>query len=397
MDSMIIGIGVIAIVVLLLVVISLVVSFTQARRSQNSAKEQAQILQNLIQALQQEQSQIAVLGEKMAHIEPVVQTTSNLQADLRGLGERIRIVEDSQAKVYQGVGYLANNALSTFGELKTLTGGLSEATAAMRSELTRAKNDLTELHTHAKTEQELDRQIAESVRRLETIIAGTQTKGAAGENLLEAVFSKLPVDWQVRNFVLAGKTVEFGLRLPNRLIVPIDSKWTATGLIEQLISTDEPQDQVRIKREIENAVLQKAKEVRKYIDPSITMNFGIAVVPDAVYDLCASIHVDVFAIGVVLLSYSMLVPYLLLMFQTVLKTNQNIDLQKLAAYLQTTQSEIQELQEEIDGRLSRAIVMIGNSRDDMRIHLSKLSGGLTGIQVSGGNALPESLELSGEN
>ena len=51
-----------------------------------------------------------------------------------------------------------------------------------------------------------------AIRRLETVIAGTQSKGAAGENILDVVFSKLPAEWQVRNFPVGNKSVEFGLR-----------------------------------------------------------------------------------------------------------------------------------------------------------------------------------------
>jgi DNA recombination protein RmuC len=195
-----------------------------------------------------------------------------------------------------------------------------------------------------------------------------------------------------RNFKVGGKPVEFGLRLPNSLILPIDSKWTATNLLEQFVASTDIDEQQRLKGEIEDAVIQKAKEVKKYIDPSVTVPFGVAVVPDAIYDLCTGIQVDVFQLNVVLVSYSMFIPYLLLVFQTMLKTGQSIDLQKLDAYLQTAQGAITTLQDELDGRFSRAITMLNNSRDDMRAQLSKVSGSLTGLQVSTTtsiSALPE--------
>lgn len=293
-----------------------------------------------------------------------------------------------------GVGDLTTNALAAMAELKSLTSGLNDSTGAMRVELSHAKNDLTELHTHVKAGQESERQIAESVRRLETIIAGTQTKGVAGENILEVVFSKLPIEWQVRDFSIGGRSVEFALRLPNNLIMPIDSKWTATNLLEQFVSTDDIQEQQRIKRAIEDAVLQKAKEVRKYIDPSLTVNFGVAVVPDAVYDLCSGIQSETYQLNVVLVSYSMFVPYLLLVFQTTLKNSRSLDLQKLDAYLQTASECIKALQDELDGRFSRAITMLNNSRDDMRAISGKLGGSLTGLQMGAGvnQALPEQVE-----
>lgn len=398
MDSTLIFLSLVIFLFLALIILAMAVLYFQIRKIQSSNTGFPQLITGLIAALKSEETQIAVMSEKLAHIEPVNQTITDLAIELRGLGERVAKVENNQATVNQGVGNLAVTSYSTFSELKALTNSLSEATAAMRSELARAKNDLTELHAQAKNEHETERQIAESIKRLETVIAGTQSKGSAGENILEAVFSKLPIEWQVRNFRIGGKSVEFGLKLPNNLILPIDSKWAATNLLEQFLSSENTDEQQRLKKAIEDTVLQKAKEVKKYIDPSLTVNFGIAVIPDAIYDLCASIQTDVFQLNVVLVSYSMFIPYLLLVFQTILRAGQSIDLQKLDEYLQTAQSNLQALQDEIDGRLSKAITMLNNSRDDMRTHIGKIGGSLTGMQIGSGAPLNELNEgmLNGE-
>jgi DNA recombination protein RmuC len=180
---------------------------------------------------------------------------------------------------------------------------------------------------------------------------------------------------------LTGK-LTFGLRLPNGLILPIDSKWPATHLVEQLLECDNPAEQQKLKGDIESAVLTKSKEVKKYIDPDMTANFGIIAVPDSVYDLCSGIQADVFQSNVMLVSYSMLFPCLLLVFQTMLKASQSIDLHKLDAYLRSVEENLKALQGEIEGRFSKAITMLGNSRDEMSAHLSKVSGGLTSLQIS---------------
>lgn len=390
-ENIAIGIGIVTLLVLFLLVVFVVVLFFQLRKLQKSKNDTSEDIA----------PQLAVLGEKLSHFEPVTQAVNSMQLDVRGLSERIVSVEKNQYISNEGVGNFATNALSSITELKTLTAHLSEATGAMRTELSHAKNDLTELHTHVKSKQESERQTAESVRRLETIIAGTQTKGSAGENVLEVVFAKLPIEWQVRDFKVGGKSVEFALRLPNNLIMPIDSKWAATHLLEQFINADDIQEQQKLKKAIEEAVFQKAKEVRKYIDPSVTVNFGIAVIPDAVYDLCIGIQSEIFQLNVVLVSYSMFVPYLLLVFQMSLKNSQSIDLQKLDAYLQVAQESVKTLQDELDGRFSRAITMMNNSRDDMRTILSKTSSSLTGLQMGTGMTitavLPESILLESES
>ncbi|RJX20490.1 MAG: DNA recombination protein RmuC, partial [Ammonifex sp.] len=311
---------------------------------------------------------------------PLPQTVTAVQLELRGLGERVSTVEQNQNAVSQGI-----QALGTrFAQAGATAGNLIEATAAIRTELTRAKEGLTELQTIAKARQESEQRTAESVRRLEAIIAGTQTKGVAGENILEAVFAKLPADWQVRNFRVGNKFVEFGLRLPNGLILPIDSKWAATGLLEEFMGSEDPGEQQKLKAQIEAAVLNKAREIKKYVDPGLTVNFGIVAVPDAVHELCSGVQATVFQQNVVLISYSMFIPYLLLVFQTVLKTSQNIDLEKVNHSLQSIEENVNWLQEELEGRFPRAITMLENSRKDISARISKIRSGLMGIQVSAG-------------
>lgn len=348
-------------------------------------------LQNLTQAIQQGQAQTAVLAEKLAALEPVAQTANGIQIELRGLSERISKVEQNQSQVGQGIVALGTGLTESGAVAKTLV----EATSAIRAELSRAKTDLTELQTHTKARQELELRTADSIRRIEATIAGTQSKGAAGENILEMVFAKLPQDWQVRNFRVGDKSVEFGLRLPNNMVLPIDSKWAATSLLEQFVATDEPNERQRLKGQIEAAVLDRAREVKKYIDPNVTVNFGVAAVPDAIYELCYGIQADAFQLNVVLVSYSMFVPYLLLVFQTVLKTSHNIDLQKLDAYLQSAETNLAALQEELEGRLPRAVTMLNNSRNEMSLHLSKVRSGLTSLQISAARPLVPALAEPG--
>jgi DNA recombination protein RmuC len=289
------------------------------------------------------------------------QTFGLLQAELRGLAERMGGMEQRQGAA---------------------AGNLMLATSTLQSELSSARAELTQLQAQARARADTDSRVAESVRRLETIIAGTQSKGAAGENILDVVFAHLPLEWQVRNFTVGNKTVEFALRLPNNLVLPIDSKWPATDLLEQFAACDDLAERLRLKAQIETVVLAKAREVRKYLDPGRTLGFGVAAVPDAVYDLCSSVQCDCFELNVVLIAYSMFVPYLLLVFQTVLRTSQDIDLEKLDAYLRTAEDSIRFVQEELEGRFARALTMLGNSRDDMSVHLSKINSSLTSLHVT---------------
>ncbi len=332
----------------------------------------------------------ADLAALITPLQVLTQAIGALQAELRGVAERVGILERGQAKVSDDVAAVSNRLIQT----GTLAQGITDTAAAIREGLASAQELLGALRSQASARQDMERQTAESIRRLEAVIAGTQSRGAAGENILDLVLAQLPAEWQVRNFQIGNKTVEFGLRLPNNLILPIDSKWTSAGLLEQMADTSDPEEQQRLKSQIEKAVLAKAREVRKYIDPSTTASFGVAAVPDAVFDLCAAVRVEIMEMGVVLLSYSLFIPYLLLVYQTTLSTSHDLDLQRIGAYLQRTQESLIALQAELEGRLSKGITMVENSRDEMRLMASRAALGLTSVQLSSGAQPDEPQPLS---
>jgi Uncharacterized protein conserved in bacteria len=239
------------------------------RTDVNPTRPVSTALQNLTQTVQGTHTQAAVLSEKVGQIEELPTLVGDMKIELRGLSERLSTVETNQTTVAGGV----NSLQTSIVEAATVTNTLVSATKTIQGELTRAQEGLIQLQTNAKAREHLERASADSIKRLEAVIAGTQSKGTAGENILEQVFSRLPVEWQVRNFTIGNKTVEFGLRLPNDLILPIDSKWAATALLDQFIATEDPAERVSLKTKIEDAVLAKAKEVTKYLEPSLTMTF----------------------------------------------------------------------------------------------------------------------------
>jgi DNA recombination protein RmuC len=301
-----------------------------------------------------------------------VQVLTQTQVELRTLSERLGSIERNQGQ---------------------LTGALTGSTSTLQTELSRALEGLTELRAQATERAKIDQQVGESVRRLETILAGTHSKGAAGENILELVFAKLPPEWQVRNFQVGAKTVEFALRLPNNRLLPIDSKWPATDLIEQLAVCRDPIKRQDLKSQIEGTVRLKAREVRKYLHPDYTVNFGIAAIPDSAYDVCSSMHAECFQNSVVLVAYSMFVPYLLLVFQMALASSQHIDMERLASYLSSAEDGVRNAQAELEGRHARALSMLSNSGAELSKQLSTISHGLRSIHVDGGSESVESDEV----
>ena len=68
--------------------------------------------------------------------------------------------------------------------------------------------------------------------------------------------------------------------------------------------------------------------------------------------------------------------------QPALKAGASIDLQRLESYLHGVQESGKSLQDESEGRFSRSMTMLNNSRDDMREQLGKAATGLTSIQIN---------------
>jgi DNA recombination protein RmuC len=259
--------------------------------------------------------------------------------------------------------------------------GLTERLGGVERSQLAATHGLVALQTYTQARHDVEGRTAESIRRLEMIIAGAHSKGAAGEHVLEAALARLPAEWQVRDFRVGNKAVEFGLRLPNDLILPIDSKWPATALLERLAACEDGATRARLKAQIEAVVLQKGREVRKYVEPGLTAGFGVAAVPDAVYELCWDVQADLVRSNVALVSYSLFVPYLLLVFQTTLKTSQQVDLRALDDALHGAQDSVRLAQEELEGRFARAVIMLGNSRDDLSAHLRRVRRSLAGLEL----------------
>ncbi|MCC7366763.1 MAG: DNA recombination protein RmuC [Dehalococcoidia bacterium] len=303
--------------------------------------------------------------------------TAVLVEKVGGIGERVGAVEQQQGTVREGINRLGVGLERT----STLAGGLRDTTESIRAELQKASDGLAAIQAGATARRTLEDETARSIRRLEQVIAGSAARGAAGENMVDLVFSRLPAEWQARDFRIGARVVEFALRLPNGLVLPIDSKWPATNLLDQLAAAEDPAERARLKSAIEQEARAKAREVAKYLNPELTLSFGVAVVPDAVYDVCGAVQAECVRDNVVLVSHSMFVPYLLLVFQTVLRNSRDVDLEKLAAHLQVADQALRALGDEVEGRLSRAITMLGNSRDDLRAQVSRATTGLAAIHA----------------
>ncbi|MCU0241911.1 MAG: DNA recombination protein RmuC [Vicinamibacteria bacterium] len=281
--------------------------------------------------------------------EGLTQTMAQLQAEL---GRVSRSQEELTQEVLRG------------REMSLLR--LADAAQGIQREISESQRVLAEVKAlDLGRARQLD-SAAASLKRLEAVVAGVSSRGVAGENILERSLGQLPPDLLSCNVAFGSKIVEYALQLPGGRLLPIDSKWTSVASVERLQVTE---DAVEIKRLVEQVVKDlrvKLREVVKYLDPDRTLGIALLAVPDAVYAIAPSVHGEAYRTGVLIVPYSLALPFALAIYRLTLRFGTAIDTDHLAAQVRRLDESLRTMMEEIEGRLSRGLVQLGNSRDDLR-------------------------------
>jgi DNA recombination protein RmuC len=216
-------------------------------------------------------------------------------------------------------------------------------------------------------------QASDSLKRLEAVVAGSATRGVAGENILVRALSQLPPDLLEVNVAFGNKIVEYALRLPGGRFLPIDSKWTSVGVLERLDALGEvqPQERKRLTDQVLRDLRAKIRDMTKYLDPERTLSLGLLAVPDAVYAAAPEAHGDGYREGIIVVPYSLALPYVLALYRLTVRFGCVVDTDQLADRLRGLGECVRKLDEEVEGRLSRGIVQLENSREALRDHLGE--------------------------
>src|SRR3982074_675747 len=106
--------------------------------------------------------------------------------------------------------------------------------AEIRERLANTQSVMEGLRSALNARQPIEEEARTSLKRLESVIAGSSTRGAAGENILEEALRHLPPEMLQRNVWVGGKVVALALPLPGGKFLPMDSKWVSSGALEQL-------------------------------------------------------------------------------------------------------------------------------------------------------------------
>lgn len=329
------------------------------------------------------QKSLGELTEKLGLLAAETQAIARQQESLRGQAhETERGLQALGTKVVETTADARSGLVQTLGRLQEiLQSNLALAQTDLRQEITQTRELLAQMKSAGEIREAAVRQAVESLKRLEHVIAGTKSRGMAGENILGGILSQLPPELRESNLTINNKVVEFAFRLPNDKLLPIDSKWPSMAAVEKLGETDDPDARRSLIESIQGEVKKKVKEAAKYLDPERTIQLGVVVVPDAVFDLCFEVHVEAFKLGIVIVSYSQALPYLLSLLQVVHRFSAKIDAARLSSALRTIADALEKIEVEIEGRLARSLTQLENSRNELRTQLSRARQGAGGLYI----------------
>src|SRR5438876_9119305 len=271
-------------------------------------------------------------------------------------------------------------------ELKTRlqAGGQTQEsqTAEIRDRLVHAQSAMEGLRSAISARQPIEEEARASLKRLESVIAGSSSRGAAGEHILEEALRHLPPEMLQRNVWVGGKVVELALRLPGGKLLPMDSKWVSSVALEQLGERGlDANRRAQLMAQVEREVERRVREVSQYIDPATTSPFALAVIPDAAYDVCRGAIVNAHMRHVMVVGYAMALPYLLTLYQLHLQFARTVDTEKLQSALIDIERQVDVLEGVLENKVQRSITVLQNAYTEGKQASAKIRASTQAVQL----------------
>jgi DNA anti-recombination protein RmuC len=218
-----------------------------------------------------------------------------------------------------------------------------------KSDIAKLGEDLARLEQHLKP-------ILDLTIKHERRLSGIRRKGILGEQLVGETLTDLPHDWYDIDVPFSnGARVEFAIRTPDRRWIPIDSQWTATELLDQLEQATDQSERESFRAKIHEEVRNYATSAERFLDPATTLGFCIVAVPNSVFELCIDIQAELVGRGVVLIGHSLLVPYILLLFNLYLKDTKSTEALEISHILSRSASQIELIKKYINSKVRPSI------------------------------------------
>jgi DNA recombination protein RmuC len=311
-------------------------------------------------------------------LEAMVPTLMDSMKDLSGIKSQIEAVASNQANMQQNLSMLQNNLRGVETKIVETTGNV---TTTLAKDLSDARRIIEGLKTEYESRKKMEEDVQTATHKIEAILVGSRSRGESGENILRDAFKHFPPGMIDYNFKVKGKPVEYALILTNKKRLPIDSKWPAVDLLDRITQETDPAKKKELIDGVEKALLLKVKEVVHYIDPTTTLSWVIAAVPDAVFTLCRKAHIEAFRVNVILMPYSMTIPYILGLYKLHFEYSRSIDIENLESYLNKVEQSLDGVDRTLENSVARGATMVNNAYTECKRFVAEIRAAITYLRA----------------
>ena len=305
--------------------------------------------------------------------------------DLRGQIEQMRLADAAQQarlgqedQAWQSIGRV-ESSLAQLGQLPSLQQSLQEQVSAAIRDLAALKEWQAKEQSRWQTEDDAFGRL----QRLTNVLLGSSTSGQAGERVVQEVIDNLPPQWRYTNQAVNGRRVEFALRLPDGLILPIDSKVVSQAELDAAETTSDPGERERLERGIRTNLLKRVSEVRQYVDAR-TVGYAVAAVPDAAYRLSGAVLPRAFQEHrALVVPFSLLAPFILMVYEQHLRAA-DLDGAQVSRLVADAQQHLESAARLLNSQFGSALTQLTNAREHLTRELAAAGSALEQMRRSTG-------------
>jgi DNA anti-recombination protein RmuC len=233
-------------------------------------------------------------------------TQKNLQIALNGLSRVQQALQDAHQSLAASGEQRHQQLMSTLQMASNMLASSETLLGEVKENVQRINKQVEILTVLQQTAERVE----ENINKVVAILTGRRS-GQAGEQVVSELLNAVPDDWLERKIKLGSGEVEFAIKMPGGYLIPLDSKFVSPELITQ--SESDGGEQMR--RRVRDEVRRRAQEVAKYLTDQRVLGFGIAAVPDSVYDLCRdAVKAAAQSHRIVVVPYSLLLPFVLSLY-----------------------------------------------------------------------------------
>lgn len=233
------------------------------------------------------------------------------------------------------------------------------------------------LDTKAKEDKERQDKVMkcveDNISSFTRTIHGTKRRGKVGEAILKQILSEAIASGLVTTDLKTdgGSVVEFAWDIKNGKFLPIDSKLPELDeLYSKFELSENPDEQVKLKKDILKVVEKAKNEAKKYLNNHNTIDKCIVALPDTIFDQFPDINKDAVKTGVFVAGYTKV-----FLFACILGENytKSLALGNIGLYKETVHS-LKNIFSEIEKKsdtINKGVTQITNANDSIITEVNK--------------------------